>query len=175
MFITPTLSSNLTATNNVNLSSTDRQSALIFGITPGISLGWQLGRNQGFLSYGLTCSFYTAGGDSGCNFQNMLSANANVELIDNWLFVDASASISQQYISPFGSQSSDPTLNNANRTEVRTFSVAPYVRGRIAGEIDYTGRAFYSSSSSGSSRSAVNGTVSARPQRACRVPTTNTG
>lgn len=152
--ITPTLSANLTATNNVDLSSTNRQSALILGITPGITLGWQLGRNQGFLNYGLTCSFYTAGGDSGCNFQNTLAASANVEVIDNWLFVDASASVSQQYISPFGSQSSDSTLNNANRTEVRTFSVAPYVRGQIAGEVDYTGRVFYSTTDSGSSDAA---------------------
>jgi hypothetical protein len=51
LFITPTLSSNLTLTDNVNLSSTNKQSALILGITPGISLGWQLGRNQGSLSY----------------------------------------------------------------------------------------------------------------------------
>ena len=154
LYLTPTLSSSLTATNNVNLSATNRQSALILGITPGVTLGWQLGRNQGFLNYGLTCSFYTAGGDSGCNFQNTLAANANVEVIDNWLFVDASATISQQYISPFGAQSSAPTLNNANRTEVRTFSVAPYVRGRIAGEVDYTGRAFYSTTDSGSSSAA---------------------
>lgn len=154
LYITPTLSANLTATNNVDLSPTNRQSALILGITPGITLGWQRGRNQGFLNYGLTCSFYTAGGDSGCSFQNTLAANANVEVIDNWLFVDASASVSQQYISPFGSQSSDSTLNNANRTEVRTFSVAPYVRGQIAGEVDYTGRAFYSTTDSGSSSAA---------------------
>ena len=70
------------------------------------------------------------------------------------MWVDASASISQQYISPFGTQSSDPSLNNSNRTEVRTFSVAPYVRGQIAGEVDYTGRAFYTITDSGSSQAA---------------------
>ncbi|HOM15235.1 MAG TPA: hypothetical protein PLB41_18185, partial [Rubrivivax sp.] len=53
LYVTPTLSANLTATNNVNLSSTNQQSALILGITPGITLGWQLGRNQGYLNYGL--------------------------------------------------------------------------------------------------------------------------
>jgi hypothetical protein len=44
LFITPTLSASATLTDNVDLSSTDKQSALILGITPGITLGWQLGR-----------------------------------------------------------------------------------------------------------------------------------
>jgi uncharacterized protein (PEP-CTERM system associated) len=156
LFITPTLSSNLTLTDNVNLSSTSKQSALILGITPGITLGLQLGRNQLSVNYGLTCSYYTAGGNSGCrdSLQNALAAGANFEVVDNWLWVDASASISQQYISPFGSQSSDPTLNNPNRTEVTTVSVAPYVRGQIAGQVDYTGRAFYTATSTGTSQAA---------------------
>lgn len=154
LFITPTLSANATLTDNVNLSSTNKQSALILGLTPGITLGWQLGRNQGFLNYGLSCYLYTAGGDSGCNLQSNLAANASVELVNNWLWVDASASISQQYISPFGSQSSDSSLNNSNRTQVTTVSVAPNVRGQIAGNVDYVGRAFYTVTNSGSSQAA---------------------
>jgi uncharacterized protein (PEP-CTERM system associated) len=155
-FVTPTLSANATLTNNVNLSATDKQAALILDIIPGITLGMRLGRNQLSVGYSLTCSFYTAGGDSGCrdSLQNALAAGANFEVVDNWLWIDASASISQQYISPFGTQSSASTLNNPNLTEVRTFSVAPYVRGQIAGEVDYTGRVFYTTTNSGSSDAA---------------------
>ena len=127
---------------------------MILGITPGITLGWQLGRNQGSLNYGLSCFLYTAGGDSGCSLQNNLAASASVEVVNNWLFVDASASISQQYISPFGSQSSDPSLNNPNRTQVSTVSVAPNVRGQIAGQVDYVGRAFYTVTNTGTSQAA---------------------
>jgi uncharacterized protein (PEP-CTERM system associated) len=86
--------------------------------------------------------------------QNNLSASASVELVDNRLWVDASASISQQYISPFGSQSSDSSLNNSNRTEVTTVSVAPYTQGQIAGQVNYLGRAFYSYTNSGTSQAS---------------------
>ena len=87
-------------------------------------------------------------------FHNTLSASANVEVVQNWLFVDANASISQQFISPFGTQSSDPSLNNSNRTEVSTVSVAPYVKGQIAGQVNYIGRAFYTYTNSGSSQAS---------------------
>ena len=47
------------------------------------------------------------------------------------LFVDASAQISQQFISPFGTQTPDSSLNNSNRTEVTTLSVAPLFAAAI--------------------------------------------
>lgn len=152
-YITPTLAANATLTNNVNLSATDRQSDLILGVTPGIQIGGQSGRVRGYLNYALTGNFYARNLDS-TSFTNSLSANVNAEAVRDWMFVDASASVSQQYISPFGTQSPVSSLNNSNRTEVRTASVAPYVKGQIAGEVNYVGRAFYSYTDSGSSQAA---------------------
>lgn len=71
-----------------------------------------------------------------------LQASANAELIRNWLHIDSQASISQHSISPFGAQISNnlPPLQNAST--VRTISVSPYLRHRIAGlgmaELRYT-------------------------------------
>ncbi|MCU0964697.1 MAG: TIGR03016 family PEP-CTERM system-associated outer membrane protein [Burkholderiaceae bacterium] len=152
-YITPTLGATATLTNNTNLSATDKQSDLILSVSPGVQIGGQSGRVRGFLNYALTGS-YSARRDDQSSLYSTLSANANVEAVSNWMFVDVNASVSQQLISPFGTQSIDPNLNNSNSTQVRTVSVAPYVQGQIAGQVNYVGRAFYTYTDSGSSQAA---------------------
>lgn len=152
-YVVPTFSANATLTDNVNLSATDKQSDLLIGISPGIQIGGQSGRVRGYLDYVLTGSFAARDQDSS-TFYNTLSASANAEVVQNWLFVDANASISQQFISPFGTQSTDPGLNNSNSTQVTTVSVAPYAQGQIGGQVNYVGRAFYTATNSGSSQAS---------------------
>lgn len=150
-YIVPTLAVGATLTNNVNLSPTDKQADFILDVQPGIQIGGQSGRVRGYLDYNLGASLYARERDSS-NFRNYLRASGNAELVPSWLFVDASASISQQFISPFGTQSTDGGLNNSNRTEVTTVSVAPYMQGQIAGQVNYVGRAFYSATNTGTSQ-----------------------
>lgn len=156
-YMTPTLVVGTTLTNNVNLSATNKESDLILDVRPGIHLGGQSGRVRGYLDYTLGASLY-ARNQQTSTFRNYLRANVDAEVVPSWLFVDASASISQQFISPFGTQSPDSSLNNSNRTEVTTVNVAPYVQGQIAGEVNYIGRAFYTYTDSGTSL-ASNSTV----------------
>ncbi|MBN8507417.1 MAG: TIGR03016 family PEP-CTERM system-associated outer membrane protein [Burkholderiales bacterium] len=148
--VTPTLGANLTLTNNVNLTATDKQSDLILGLYPGIQVVAQGARVRGYLYYTLGAYLY-ANQQEDSNFYNTLSAAANAELWEKRLFLDVNASISQQIIDPFGTQSSDPSLNNDNRTEVTTVSVAPYLKGQMAGQVDYLARALYAYTDSGTS------------------------
>ena len=141
------------ATNNVNLSATDKQGDVFFILTPGINISGQSGRVRGFLDYTLNASF-SANRTGETSFTNALAANVRAEAVENWLFVDASASISQQYINPFGTQSPEVSLTNANRTEVTTVNVAPFVEGQLAGQVNYLGRAFYSATDSGTSQAS---------------------
>ena len=157
LYITPTLSVGATLTNNVNLSATNKESDLILDVVPGIQIGGQTGRVRGFLDYQLAASLYARNQESG-SLRNFLQARVNAEVVPSWLFVDASASISQQFISPFGTQTPDSSLNNSNRTEVTTINVAPYVQGQLAGQVNYVGRAFYNFTDSGTSQ-AANSTV----------------
>jgi uncharacterized protein (PEP-CTERM system associated) len=150
-FVTPTLAANATLTDNVNLSATNKQSDLLLQLSPGIQIGGQSGRVKGFLNYALTAS-YSVNDSASSSFYNTLSAQLNAEVVPSRVFVDASASISQQYISPFGTQSPDPSLNNSNRTEVTTVAVAPRIEGQLGGQVDYAGRAFYTYTSSGTSQ-----------------------
>jgi uncharacterized protein (PEP-CTERM system associated) len=150
VYVIPTLSATLTATDNVNLSATDKQSALILGVTPGIQIGGQSGRVKGFFNYALTASVSNNDSEAS-SFYNNLAARVSAEAVPDRLFIDADASVSQQYIDPFGTQSPNNSLNNDNRTEVSSVNVAPYIKGQIAGQVDYLGRAFYGYTSSGTS------------------------
>lgn len=149
-YVVPTVSSSLQLTNNVNLSATDKQSDLILNISPGIQIGGQSGRVKGYFNYVLTGSLYAK--DTGLSsLYNNLAARVSAEAVPNRLFVDADASISQQYVNPFGTQSPNNSLNNSNRTEVSTVNISPYVKGQIAGQVDYLGRLFYGYTNSGTS------------------------
>ncbi len=54
-----------------------------------------------------------------------LSAIGNAELIEDFLFIDATAGISQQLISLTGSRV-DTAINSSNRTPTGTYSISPY-------------------------------------------------
>jgi len=157
-YVTPSVGVQATLTDNANLSSTDKQSDLIASITPAIQLGGQSGRVKGFLNYALTASASVNGTEID-NLQNSLNAQGSAEVVANWLYVDASAQISQQYISPFGRQSSDPTLANNNRTETTTWNVSPYLSGQIAGVVNYLARVDYSQTNSGTSLASNSSTL----------------
>jgi uncharacterized protein (PEP-CTERM system associated) len=62
---------------------------------------------------------------------NNLRAKGTYELVDGRAFIEATGSMSQVFFSPFGSQPSDVATGSINRTELRTFSVSPYVQGLL--------------------------------------------
>jgi uncharacterized protein (PEP-CTERM system associated) len=60
-----------------------------------------------------------------------------LEAVEDWLFVDASATISQQYISAFGAVSPSNANIDRNRTETFYYSLSPYIRGRLLSSAEY--------------------------------------
>ena len=90
--ITPSIAVNETLTNNLFLTSQNRTSDLVTGITPGISIEGQGGRASLRLNYGLTQYLY-ARESSQNNLQNALNATGALEAIDDWFFIDASGTI----------------------------------------------------------------------------------
>ena len=113
-------------------SSNAKDAALITNIAPGVSITSRVGRLRGTLDYALNGILYVKSEQKN-QVQHLLSAKGVAELIENKLFVDMQASISQQAASAFGRQTADSTLSNANRNEVATLSVSPYLRGRLGG------------------------------------------
>jgi uncharacterized protein (PEP-CTERM system associated) len=152
-YLVPTLSSTMTLTDNVNLSATDRQAGLNLSVTPGIQIGGQTGRVRGFLDYDLTL-FLSSSDQESIRFRNSLRARVNAEAVSNWLFIDAGASITQEFINPFGTLSPNSNLNNSNLTQVTTLDFAPYIKGQLGGQVNYLGRAFYRFTDSGTSQAS---------------------
>jgi uncharacterized protein (PEP-CTERM system associated) len=82
--------------------------------------------------------FLCTGGQSGNNFAPAVNLAANLEVIDNFFFVDATASASTSYVSPFGPQPANLTVETNNRQITQTYSVSPYIQGVIASKISYS-------------------------------------
>ncbi len=105
---------------------------LVTQLQPGFRISSNGGRVRGALNYTLNAVNHSRS-DFGSEIQNNLSASFNAEAIERTVFVDASATVSQGVLSAYGQQSADPTQTNANRVEVATVSISPYVRTSLAG------------------------------------------
>lgn len=129
--VTPRVALKETLTDNVQASgTTNRQSDQITEISPGISVVGQSARLKGHLDYQLRGLAYAQ--DSTRNkVQHDLSATGNLELVDGWIFVDASALATQQDVSVFGARSGNYWNDNNNLTQTSSFSVSPYMRGHV--------------------------------------------
>lgn len=134
--VVPKIAVNETLTNNVGLTSQNARSDLVTDIAPGISIDGKGARASLRLDYTLTQHLY-ARDSSFNNRQNSLVAVGALEAIEDWLFVDATGTISQQYISPLGAVSPSTANVNTNQTETAYYSLSPYIRGRLFSTMDY--------------------------------------
>lgn len=161
VYLKPTLSVSETFTSNVGLDRGSQARAdLITDISPGLRLSSRTGRIVGDLDYALHGLVY-ARRSSSDEVQQALSARGTLEAIDNWAYVDANASISQQSISALGTRSVDRNLADGNRAEVSTYQIAPYVRGPLGSFANYQLRwDMVTSNSSGSRAQSTSNDVS---------------
>ncbi|MBS1229924.1 MAG: hypothetical protein H6R17_3201 [Proteobacteria bacterium] len=136
--ITPMVSVNETATDNVNLVATNRSSDLVTDVNPGLRIDGAGGRSKLHFDYQLHNLFYARNSDLDRS-QNSLNALGTLEAAENWLFIEASAAIAQQSISAFGGATSSTvnTNSSSNTTETGTYRVSPYMRGSFGNLADY--------------------------------------
>ena len=161
--IVPHISISETYTDNYRLAAENEQSELITQVSPGLRLSSNFGRIKGFVDYSLASIAYARNSASN-NFQNSLLASMNAEAVENWAYLDINGSVSQQSVSAFGTRSVDSQLVDANRAEVSTFSVSPYVRGRLADVANYEVRLVHTASNSDVSNASDSTTTSGQMQ-----------
>jgi uncharacterized protein (PEP-CTERM system associated) len=127
-----------TLTNNVNLAPPPQaQSDVILTAVPVVRVQGEGGRLRGSLSYAPSLNTYLNNTNSG-NIQNNLIAQANLEAVKNFFFVDFRASAFQTLTNPFGPA---PTVgSNTNRTQSYTVGISPYIQGVTQNEITYLAR-----------------------------------
>lgn len=127
---TPYVSGAATYTDNVNQSEDNPQDALILSVTPGFSLNAVGSRRiQASMNYSLS-AISRFSQDNSTDINHNLSAIGKAELVDDFLFIEGTANISQGLISLFGSPA-DAGTNSANRTPVGVYSLSPYIQKRL--------------------------------------------
>lgn len=120
-----------TYTDNLRLAPRgSEQSDFVTQITPGFTVTNNGPRLQVRASYGLQSTLY-ANSDAATNFSSMLDGTVNATLIKDLFLLDARASVGQQNISAFGPQASSNINVTGNRTDVRTYSISPYLVHRF--------------------------------------------
>jgi len=128
--IKPRIGVTQTVSDNVALETTSPDAALITVLSPGVTINSSSGRIRGNLDYSLNGVLYLKS-ERDNSTQQALNAQGVVELVDDRVFIDTRATISQQSVSAFGQQAPNNSLANPNRSEVANLSVSPYWRGRI--------------------------------------------
>lgn len=139
--IVPSIAVAETYTDNAFLDSANSaRKGWISDITPGIRIEHIGKKSLLFLDYRLHNIYYSDAPHQN-NTQNVLSSRTTLEAIDNWLFFDAQANISQQNRTAFGSaNTADGTglsVRNTNRVETTAYQAAPYIRGKLSDVATY--------------------------------------
>ncbi|MDI6749843.1 MAG: TIGR03016 family PEP-CTERM system-associated outer membrane protein, partial [Rhodocyclaceae bacterium] len=135
--ITPSISGSVTLTDNVRPGQADKKSDLITSITPAIRIDGKGGRVSGNLNFSWQNNFY-ASENRYNNDQMSLSASGKAELVEQWLFLDALASVAQHATSVFGTQTANNELINGNRGQTTSWQWSPYVQGYFgASNVNY--------------------------------------
>jgi uncharacterized protein (PEP-CTERM system associated) len=138
-YIEPRVSATQTFTDNVELTDANKRADSITQASVGIRAASEAGRIRGYFDYSLSKQLYARTHEKNTT-SNSLNAFGTAELIDNWAFVDVNGNISRQAISAFGTQTTDRNSVNSNSTEVASFRISPYVRGRALGQLNYEAR-----------------------------------
>lgn len=129
--LTPSLSLSETWTDNLELAPDSREeSAFVTTVAPGVSLSGGGARLQGDLAYGLSAVFEHTDEGSDELFHN-LNGRADAELVQDHLFVDVSATASQNISDLRDAAGVGVTSGNDNLTQNYGVTAAPRLTHRL--------------------------------------------
>jgi uncharacterized protein (PEP-CTERM system associated) len=140
---TPRVELRETYTDNVHLATIGlEQPDVVTELKPGFALELNGRRLKGHADYTLDYLRYR---DRKTDKDKLHSffGEVGLEAVDDWLFVEAKGNVGQVLIDPFGTYAIGENAINlsANRAEIRSYSVTPYVRHDIGdfarGEVRY--------------------------------------
>ncbi len=135
---TPSVGARVTWSDNIGQrSNAEKESGWVRELTPGFSLSNETPRLLVSLDYSKRFYDYSGGRPTG-NLGNSQALNGKLKakVVQDLLFLDATASIHQTAVSPYGPLVTDTGYNGQNSTEVRTLSVSPYLTHRFGAFAD---------------------------------------
>ena len=150
LVITPSVTVSETLIDSRRDRAGAKRSDAITTISPGVRIVSRAGRVQGTFDYSLAGVMYARDSDSN-DVQHRLAASVVAEAIQDHLYVDMRGSVARQAISALGPQSADPTFASSNYSQVKTFTIAPVLRGTPGGVVDLSASMVLSTTDSGTS------------------------
>ncbi len=128
--ITPSASIQGTYTDNVFLTSTNRQSDWLTTPTGSLDITGKTERTQVAAEYSVSGDFYAANSQLNGYRQNLLTVNT-FEAVKNTLSVDLRASIDQDNIAQTGPQAATLRSGLANQTQVANATITPSYTAKL--------------------------------------------
>src|SRR5581483_9919351 len=126
-----------TLTDNVRLAPRGQEETdLFFEFIPSFRLSREGARLRLSFDYSPSLAVYPFTGTSS-SITNNLSSFATARLLENFLFLDASAIVTQTYLSPLSPRQSSSANLIDNQTERATFNISPYIQGVLPGDFTY--------------------------------------
>ncbi|MGE5102490.1 MAG: TIGR03016 family PEP-CTERM system-associated outer membrane protein [Deltaproteobacteria bacterium] len=136
--ISPTFSFESTLTDNVNLAPSDqRKSDWVNEFRPGVRFT-EVGAHSklaGSISVPMLV-YARTGGENNYATPNV-AISGTYEAIERFFFIDATANVSPQFLSPFGTRSSSLANASANRYTSQSYTISPYIRGGDSNYVNY--------------------------------------
>jgi hypothetical protein len=123
---TPSITVSQSYTDNIDLEPDDaKESALVSEISPSIRQRSQSARSQSALDTALTFRHQTAGDEEGWGTDLNLTGLGRIEAVEEHLFIDGLASISQQVLD------NDQAATTGNEETVQVYAVSPAWKNRL--------------------------------------------
>lgn len=137
-YVQPSLTLTQTLTDNGRLDGGDRGTEAITKVRPSVRVSARGPRVQGTLVYAVEGTVYARESDDNDVRQSLnLSSSGGLELVEDRLFLDGGARISQQLITPFGDQPPDESRASDNLTQVASYRLSPYLVGNLGSTARY--------------------------------------
>ena len=161
LHVTPRISVRETYTDNVALAPGDQKNSdFISEIAPGLSVTDKTARTDLKIDYSLNNLFYARDSDRN-TLNHQLQGFGKFEIVEDLLYLDSRAQISQQAVSALGPIGPDSSTSDNNRT-FRSYSLGPYLRKRFGRQAVAEARYTFSQVSSNSATSAVSDSIGNR-------------
>ena len=136
--IVPQLDSELDFTDNVDLApSGARRSDFVLQLSPSLLILEKSAHTSLAGTISAPILLYARTGGDNNDVRPQVSLVGNAELVERLFYVDASAQVSQQYLSPFGARPQNLVNATSNRYTAQSYRVSPYLKGDGANNIHY--------------------------------------
>jgi hypothetical protein len=133
--VDPSVSVRESYTDNIDLDSSDEESAFVTEISPQISVKGEGARLKLDFNYRLQ-NILRSNGDNGDDTNHQLQADALAELIENLFFLDVNGSMGQANTNSTGGRSGDNISGSSNRNDFWTAGFSPYITPHLNGYVD---------------------------------------